>query len=100
FVYGLGHTVNGSKVKAMLGEGSWLPTINVFAEKLGPLGFDTFCMLIVNFMHEIELGTWKALFTHLMHLLYALPNGDRLFANNTLEMKWLAARDFDDILQV
>jgi hypothetical protein len=158
FIYGLGHTVDGSKVRATLGEGSWVPTIvsafgikikclllylilgqNAFAERLGPLGFDTFSMLVVDFMHECELGTWKALFTHLIRLLYALPGGDRLvatldyrfvtrrfpcvfetdgikcrfrqvpsygngvihkFANNTSEMKRLAARDFEDILQV
>lgn len=35
-------------------------------------------MLVVNFTHECELGTWKALFTHLLRLLYALPGGDRL----------------------
>jgi hypothetical protein len=96
-------------------------------------------MLAVDFMHECELGTWKALFTHLIRLLYALPGGDSLvtcldnrfivdffffifdtdhvkyrfrqvpsygngvirrFANNTSEMKRLAARDFEDILQV
>jgi hypothetical protein len=52
----------------------------VFAEKLGPLRFDTFRMLVVDFMHECELGTWKALFTHLIHLLYVLPGGDSLVA--------------------
>lgn len=52
----------------------------MFAEKLGLLGFDTFRMLVVDFMHEIELGTWKALFTHLIRLLYALPGGERLVA--------------------
>jgi hypothetical protein len=46
---------------------------NTFAEKLGPLGFDSFRILVVDFMHECELGTWKALFTHLIRLLYALP---------------------------
>jgi hypothetical protein len=93
-------------------------------------------------MHECELGTWKALFSHLIRILYALPGGDqwvakldaryvvsflsaaadewltfnprhrfrqvptfgngviRKFANNTSEMKKLAARDFEDILQV
>lgn len=90
-------------------------------------------------MHECELGTWKALFTHLVRILHALPGGDRLvasldyrfvahyapylfennriqhrfrhipsygngvirkFSNNTSEMKRLAARDFEDILQV
>jgi hypothetical protein len=37
-------------------------------------------MLVVDFMHECELGTWKALFTHLIRLLYALPGGDSLVA--------------------
>ncbi|KAG2154315.1 uncharacterized protein EDB93DRAFT_1248515 [Suillus bovinus] len=120
FIYSGRNTVNGSKVQSTLGKGSWVPTVNTFVEKLGPFGFNAFCMLIVDFMHECELGTWKALFTHLIRLLYALPGGDRLvatldnrfrhipsyghgvihkFANNTSEMKRLAARDFEDILQ-
>jgi hypothetical protein len=37
-------------------------------------------MLVVDFMHECELGTWKAVFTHLIRLLYALPGGDHLVA--------------------
>lgn len=48
--------------------------------KLGPLGLDPFRMLVVDFMHECELGTWKALFTHLIRLLYALPGGTQLVA--------------------
>lgn len=32
-------------------------------------------MLVVDFMHEFELGVWKALFTHLIRLLHAQPNG-------------------------
>lgn len=53
---------------------------NAFVDKLGPLGFDAFRILIVDFMHECELGTWKALFVHLVRLLYALPGGDGLVA--------------------
>jgi hypothetical protein len=113
---------------------------NQFVKKLGPFGLDPFRMLVIDFMHECELGTWKALFTHLIRLLYALPRGSELvaaldsryegfdgvlfpthtlttlgrfrqvptfgngvirkFSNNTSEMKRLAARDFEDILQV
>lgn len=29
-------------------------------------------MLVVDLMHEIELGVWKALFTHLIRMLYTL----------------------------
>ena len=41
-------------------------------------------------MHECELGTWKALFTHLIRLLYALPGGDRLVA--TLDNRFVLRR--------
>ncbi|KIK32956.1 hypothetical protein CY34DRAFT_813946 [Suillus luteus UH-Slu-Lm8-n1] len=120
FIYQSGNTVDGSKVERTLGDGSWVPTINQFVKKLGPLGLDPFQMLVVDFMHECELGTWKALLTHLVRLIYALPGGGQLvatldsrfrqvptfgngvirkFANNTSEMKRLAARDFEDILQ-
>jgi hypothetical protein len=37
-------------------------------------------MLVIDFMHECELGTWKALFTHLIRLLYSLPGGSQLVA--------------------
>ena len=94
-------------------------------------------MLVVDLMHEFELGVWKNLFTHLIRMLYAMPNGAglvqelnmryyltmtllliltsgryrqvspfgssktiRRFANDVSEMKKLAARDFEDLLQV
>ncbi|KAG1834942.1 hypothetical protein DFJ58DRAFT_670522, partial [Suillus subalutaceus] len=121
FIYMWGNTVDGAKVEETLGEGSWVPVLNKFVERLGALGLDPFQMLVVDFMHECKLGTWKALFTHLVRILYALPGGNQLvstldlrfcqvptfgngvirtFANNTSEMKRLAARDFEDILQV
>ncbi|KAG2355785.1 hypothetical protein BDR07DRAFT_1248415, partial [Suillus spraguei] len=121
FIYTWGNTVDGLKVQATLGDSSWVPTVNVFVANLGPLGFNTFRMLVVDLMHKCELGTWKALFMHLLHLLYTLLGGDNLvailnqrfrqvpsynngiicrFSSNTLEMKRLAAQDFEDILQV
>jgi hypothetical protein len=51
---------------------------NQFVEKLEPLGLDPFQMLVVDLMYECELGNWKALFTHLLRLLYALPGGIQL----------------------
>jgi hypothetical protein len=53
---------------------------NTFVQKLAGLGLDPFHMLVVDFMHECELGTWKALFTHLVRVLYALPVGEKLVA--------------------
>ncbi|KAG2055077.1 hypothetical protein BDR06DRAFT_882917, partial [Suillus hirtellus] len=66
FIYQGGNTVDGKK--------------NKFVERLGALGFNPFQMLVVDLMHECELGTWKVLFTHLIRILYALPNGNQLVA--------------------
>jgi hypothetical protein len=97
-------------------------------------------MLVVDLLHEFELGVWKALFTHLIRVLYAAPGSSlvaeldrryvnfsaisywqlitflaitrframptfgsgtiRRFATNASEMKKLAARNFEDLLQV
>lgn len=93
-------------------------------------------MFVPDLLHEFELGVWKAVFTHLMQVLYA-ASGDKIqelnrqwvwsyrdhelkklivirfrrvptfgrdticrFSNNMLGMKKLAARDFEDLLQV
>ena len=42
---------------------------NAFSDKLMPLGFNMFNMLVVDLMHEVELAVWKALFIHLLRLL-------------------------------
>jgi hypothetical protein len=35
------------------------------------LGLDVFSTLVVDLMHEFELGVWKALFIHLIRILEA-----------------------------
>ncbi len=35
-------------------------------------------MLVVDLMHEFELGVWKAIFTHLLRILYAIVPGGSL----------------------
>jgi hypothetical protein len=42
---------------------------NAFSSKLAPFGFNMFCMLTVDLMHEVELGIWKAVFVHLLRVL-------------------------------
>jgi hypothetical protein len=44
---------------------------NVFSDKLSRFGFNLFLMLVVDLMHEFELGVWKALFIHLLRMLEA-----------------------------
>ncbi|KAG2337754.1 hypothetical protein BDR05DRAFT_978379 [Suillus weaverae] len=86
FIYQSGNTVDGTKVDDTLGEGSWVPVLVTLIYFFNII--DPFCMLVVDFMHECELGTWKALFTHLIRLLFrqvpSFGNGViRRFANNT-----------------
>ena len=50
----------------------------MFAEKLGHLGLDPYIMLAVDLMHEFELGVWKAVFTHLICILYAAASNGNL----------------------
>jgi hypothetical protein len=42
---------------------------NAFSSKLAPFGFNMFGMLAIDLMHEVELGIWKAVFIHLLHIL-------------------------------
>src|SRR6266851_2916405 len=78
----------------------------MFVEQLGP-SFDLSQMLVVNLMHELELGIWKALFVHMICILYAAaPSGrlvallDERFAHFSLAMRiatWLTINTSTDI---
>jgi len=76
-------------------------------------------MLVPDFMHEFELGVWKATFTHLIRIVVAHGDGAvqalntryrqvptfgrstiRSFTENASSMKKLAARNYEDLLQV
>ena len=42
---------------------------NAFSERLGHYGFNMFNMVVVDLLHEVELGVWKAIFIHLLRIL-------------------------------
>ena len=42
---------------------------NTFSDKLSSLNFNMFEILVVDLMHKVELGVWKAVFIHLLRLL-------------------------------
>ncbi|KIL62599.1 hypothetical protein M378DRAFT_12683 [Amanita muscaria Koide BX008] len=119
FIYVMGYPISGTAVDNLLKETSLVPTVNSFSDRLG-IEFNISNMLVVDLLHEFELGVWKALFTHLIQVLYAqIPGGAlineldrrfrmmptfgnntiRRFATNSSEMKRMGARDFEDILQ-
>ncbi|KAL7281058.1 hypothetical protein ACG7TL_004360 [Trametes sanguinea] len=116
-IYDSGYVVNSDHVEALLREQSLVPTRNAFA-RLEPFGFNLLDALVVDQLHEFELGVWKAIFSQLVRILESVGSETvhelnkrfrqvpsfawttiRRFANNVCEMKRLAARDFEDILQ-
>ena len=56
----------------------------MFSEKLGPYGSNPFTILVVDLMHEFELGVWKALFAHLLQIL----NTENLMLVHTLDQQY------------
>ncbi|KAG2739979.1 hypothetical protein P692DRAFT_20756128 [Suillus brevipes Sb2] len=117
-IYQRGAPVDGKRVKSILNSESLVPTRNAFSDQLFKFGFNFFLMLVVDMLHEFELGVWKAIFTHLMRIVYAaggvavqelnwryrhVPTFGRgtirRFHKNASAMKRLAARDFEDLLQ-
>jgi hypothetical protein len=45
-------------------------------------------MFVPDLLHEFELGVWKAVFTHLMRILYA-AGGDRIQTLNKRYVSFL-----------
>ncbi|KAF8599346.1 hypothetical protein BDV93DRAFT_449512, partial [Ceratobasidium sp. AG-I] len=118
-IYKLGLAVKTDGVEEILKGESYVPTLNAFSCRLGATKFDIFAALVVDQLHEIELGVWKSLFRHLVRILHS---GDTLglavskfnqrfrsvptfgstirkFSKDVASMGRLAARDFEDILQ-
>jgi hypothetical protein len=156
-IYNKNFAVDTPAVEEMLRPQSLVPTIvsakfntychkcrpllqNAFSNRLASFGFNLYLMLVVDILHDFELGVWKVLFIHLIRMLNAvdktlvdeldrryaiyrcrtlIPYANvehqssrfrqvptfgrdtiRHFSSNISELKKLAARDFEDILQV
>jgi len=53
----------------------------MFLTKLGLHGFDYYMPFVSDLLHKFNLGIWKAVFTHLIWVLYA-AGGDTIQALN------------------
>ena len=71
-IYEQGYAINSEKFENLLKATSLVPTENAFSERLSQFLFQVFEILVVDQMHEFELGVWKALITHLVRILNAL----------------------------
>ncbi|TEB29042.1 hypothetical protein FA13DRAFT_1597683, partial [Coprinellus micaceus] len=112
------YNVNTDEVELLLKPMSLVPAANTFSDRLSAHGLDVYGLIAVDILHEVEIGVWKSLFIQLLRLLEAVNtsrlnvlNGRfrqmptfgrdtiRRFRSNVSEMKQLAARDYEDILQ-
>lgn len=89
-IYSLAKSIHSTAVENLLKEFSGIPTLvsvfvqletnllitlqNAFVDRLSP-GFNPSRMLVVDLLHEFELGVWKTLFTHLIRILCAASSG-------------------------
>ncbi|KAG8733926.1 hypothetical protein FRC10_012061 [Ceratobasidium sp. 414] len=116
-IYNQGRAFTNNAVEGLLKDHSYTPTMNAFSARLHEFKFNFFATLVVDQLHEVELGVWKSLFQHLIRLLHlsgpaavvefnrrfrAIPtfaSTIRKFAEDVTDMGRIAAQDFEDILQ-
>ena len=88
-IFEKGATIDGERVKNLLDEGSYVPTIvsplvsllpsidpifcfqNAFSDHLHGNGVNFFRLFVIDLLHEFEIGVWKAILTHLLRILIA-----------------------------
>ncbi|KAJ3522680.1 hypothetical protein NMY22_g11782 [Coprinellus aureogranulatus] len=113
-----GLAVGGDSITRLLSH-SGVPIANAFSARLSHTGFDIYSTLVVDILHEYEIGVFKALFLHLLRVLDASARGHALvheldkryravptfnqtirrFSSNVSQLRRRAARDYEDILQ-
>ncbi|KAF8547088.1 hypothetical protein OG21DRAFT_1425483, partial [Imleria badia] len=69
-IFDYGRGIVSKAVEGVIGAKSLVPTHNVFSEKLSKFGFNFYSMLMPDFMHEFELGVWKAMIMDLIRILF------------------------------
>ncbi|KAK7440945.1 hypothetical protein VKT23_016721 [Stygiomarasmius scandens] len=104
-IFQKGRAVKSDAVKNLMDDGSWTPNRH---------GFDYIHMLVVDLLHEVEIGTWKSILLHILRILEAfeksmvdeldsryqqVPPFGRETIRNVSELKRTTAREFEDYLQ-
>ena len=89
-IYEKNYLVNSAAVEDLLKPESLVPTSvcsglshrrlganclkNAFSDRLSALGFNLFSIFLIDLMHEFELGSWRALFIHLLRMLESIDS--------------------------
>ncbi|KIK11741.1 hypothetical protein PISMIDRAFT_122141 [Pisolithus microcarpus 441] len=71
-IYQFGNPIKGTAVERILKDCSLVLTLNSFAERLSLFHFNIYLALVVDLMHEFELGILKSVLKHLIRILYVI----------------------------
>ncbi|KAF5378621.1 hypothetical protein D9757_009547 [Collybiopsis confluens] len=118
-IFKKGYSISSKAIDYLLGDHSWTPTRNTFSTLFYKFGFNFYNIIVSDVLHEFELGVWKAVLTHLIRILNAIgkPSVEEMnqrfrktptFGRDTIRkinknvslLQNLAARDYEDFLQV
>ncbi|KAG6914130.1 hypothetical protein DXG01_002280 [Tephrocybe rancida] len=69
YIYEEDFGINSKPVEDLLKDLSFVPV------SLAPFGFNFFQMLVVDILHDWEIGAWKAIFVHLIRILHTSDVG-------------------------
>ncbi|KAG1732431.1 uncharacterized protein EDB91DRAFT_1251784 [Suillus paluster] len=100
FIYEKNHGIDSAAVESLFKPDSWVLNSNSLSDSLSVFGFNVFVALVVDLLHEFELGD----LVHELDRRYRQvppfgPATIRQFSVNTSELSNLAARNFEDLLQ-
>lgn len=73
-----------------------LSSKNAFMEQLSPLGFELFPAVVVDIMHESELGVAKTILRHLIRILYCVGPGSIALLNERYAVEHYIQRLYAD----
>ena len=85
-IYEKNYAVDSAAIQRLLKEKSLVPTVvgiyshffdndaivipqNAFSARLAAFGLNQFSLFVVDLMHEVEIGIWRALLIHLLRIL-------------------------------
>ncbi|KAK7461457.1 hypothetical protein VKT23_008634 [Stygiomarasmius scandens] len=118
-VFEKGYSIRNKRMLEVLKKGSYVPTLSFLSAFLLPLGINMYDIFPIDVLHDIELGKWRDVFTHLCRILQSIDKTQlaelnkryrdmpmfghdtiRPFKDDVSDMKSFAARNFEDLLQL
>ncbi|KAF5355377.1 hypothetical protein D9757_014596 [Collybiopsis confluens] len=93
-IFKKGYSILSKAIDYLLGDHSWMPTRNTFSTLFYKFGFNFYNIIVSDVLHEFELASGRPS-SHILFVYSTL-----LINKNVSLLQNLAARDYEDFLQV